>query len=620
MGLLALVLAGSAAQLSRAQDSSFVSAQPFDYEVPYSEWKDCGLRKGDVNAFVVHRLDRETPRSKTATIQVRYGPNFPSVARSAYERAVDIWERHIDSDIEIRIAAGGIEDPEDGVLGGTIPTQFWILEDEEGPQVIAGDALADVLLGQDVAPDSTDMLTDFNFERNDWHFGEGPAPEGTIDFTTVALHEIAHGLHYLSLCRKTPGGGQCRFGGGGGAVVPDAFSQQLLERRLNGELRSLTDEDAYSSSQSLGQALTSDRLVFAGTKAEEGARRSTGPVPPKIYAPFSFQEGSSLSHVDEDTYPFEGTNALMTPFVAPAETNRQPGPIVCGQLSDIGWPLSFNCEQHFQDVFDVRFVEEAAPETESVTLTWDQREQANIKEFIIEQRYFDGGYRVAKKGIDAPPVTLDSLGLGRFSFRVRWVRSDGTEGVSVRSLEKTVPLEDLTAEVAGRDEEGRGTVELTWDVPPGTPSTFTFHVERARGDEAQFQQVGASAEQQFSAQRQPPGRYSYRVVSRDQEGNALVSTEAPLQISFDGPVYANGPFPNPVRNQATLILTARQFQDTAVEVYNAIGERVYRRRRVLGQQEPTRFRFDTQEWASGVYFVRVRGRSFSMTRKMVVVH
>ncbi len=601
------------------EDSSLVATQRLAYEVPYAEWKDCGLRKGEVDAFVVRRPDSKTRRKRAATIQVQYGPNFPSAARAAYERAVNIWETHIESDVEIRIEAGAIEDPPADALGGTIPTQFWILEDADGPQFIAGDALADAMTGQDAAPDSTDMMTDFNFERNDWHYGEGPAPSGTVDFTSVALHEIAHGLHYLSLCNKTPSGGQCRFDVGE-AEVADLFSVRLREQLPDGELLSLTEEDTYSSSVGLGQALTSDRLVFAGSRSEDGARRSTGPVPPKIYAPPTFREGSSLSHLDESIYPFEGTNALMTPYIAPAETNRLPGPVVCGQLGDIGWSLGVDCEQHFQDIFNVRFAAQTDTTNESVILTWSQRDRANIDEFVIEQQYFNGPYEVVKRGIDAPPVTLDSLGLGRFSFRIRWIREDGTQGVSVRNLERTVSLKNLRADVVGRDREGRGSVELAWDVPPGTPSTFSFRVEQAKGDGSQYQNVGGAAHQKFSAERQPPGYYTYRVVAQDSKGNTLVSSEMPLRISFEGPVYANGPYPNPTRDQATLVLTSRRFQDTTVEVFNAIGERVYRSKRLLGRQESTRFTFDSSEWASGMYVIRIQGRTFTTTRKMMVVH
>jgi hypothetical protein len=173
--------------------------------------------------------------------------------------------------------------------------------------------------------------------------------------------------------------------------------------------------------------------------------------------------------------------------------------------------------------------------------------------------------------------------------------------------------------VVRRDQQGRGTVEVEWDVPPGTPPDFTFLIERAEGDGSRFQEAGVVSRNQFAAQRQPPGEYSYRIVARDRQGHQLVSDPVPVRISFDGPVYVDGPYPNPVRGRATLVLTARQFQDTTLEIFNSIGQRMYYRKRVLGPQEPMRFSLNSREWASGLYVIRVQGQTFTTTRKMMVV-
>lgn len=619
LGSILLVFSVTTVGGAHAQDARRVGNEPIAYEPDYSEWNDCGLRKGPFDAFVTHRPSVEKDLEKTASIGVEYGSDVPPAAREAYDRAVEIWEHHVASEVEIRIRVGKIEDADESTLGGTIPTQFWVVERQNGNRFIAGGALTDALTGQDAAPDTVDMLTDFNLDRNDWHFGEGEAPSGRIDFTSVALHEIAHGFHYLSLCRYNINGGQCKFDASDDGPVPGVFTRELFEQRPDDSLAALTDDQEYPTAEALGEALTSKRVVFDGGRAGLGAEYSAGPIPPKIYAPDPFEPGSSISHLDENTYPFEGRNALMTPRIAPAETNRSPGPVVCGQLADLGWSLGNSCLQHFQDVYNLRFAEAINPTEAGFTLTWEVRDEAEIDEYIVERRYFDGSFEPIKDGIDRPPVTIDSLGLGRFSFRVRWVNEDGTESVSARRLNTTINVDDFSAEVVSRDEQGRGTVHVSWDVPSATSSSFTYGLERASGSGEAFHEVAMGTAKQFQAEDQLPGQYSYRVVSRDGQGNRLVSSTVPVEVRFDGVVYVGGPFPNPSRDQATVTLTARDPQGVSVDVYNTLGERIFSGTEELRPHDPVRISLDSRRWSSGMYFLRISGRTFSETRKMVVV-
>ncbi len=620
---IVLVLTGGVCVTAHAQkiapgNGKQVQEQPVSYEPDYEDWRDCGLRKGDVNAFVSHLPSRPQKKTRQTTINVNYGSDFPDEAIEAYERAVDIWETHIDSDIEIRIDADRIPDPGPGTLGGTIPIQFWVLEPEGGGEAfIAGDALADVLVGEDLAPDSADIQTDFNFDRDDWHFGEGEAPSEKIDFTTVALHEIAHGLHYLSLCRHDDG--QCNFELSDGRMAAGIFSEFLRERQSDGSLTAITDQNEYSTSESIREVLTSDRLVFDGGGANTLAAKSTGPVPPKIFAPPGYQPGSSISHLDEATYSFESVNALMTPRVAPAETNRLPGPIVCGQLFDVGWPMGDGCFSEFPGVFALREVETDASQNQ-ITLDWRVQDTAQVEKYVVEKKYFNGQFReeTVVDTAEAPPITIGPLGLGQFAFRVRWVRADGSEQVTLRQVTKTVSLQDGQVEVVSKDEQGRATVDASWAVPTESRN-FRYMLERRRGSGGAFSAVVTEDRPEFSIARQTPGKYEYRVRSVDSEGNELFSSVEPVEVDFQGDVFFLGPFPNPVQDRAAVEITARNEQTVSVSVYNSLGERMYREERELQSRSPVRVSLNSRQWASGVYFLRVKGAEFTKTRKMVVV-
>ncbi|PSQ63831.1 MAG: hypothetical protein BRD25_04170 [Bacteroidetes bacterium QH_1_61_8] len=639
-----LVLLGGGIRSVQAQKVSpdmvkRVYENPVPYEPDDSYRRDCGLRKREVDAFVSRRPTRVKSRRKQATINVTYSSDFPDEAVAAYERAVSIWEAHIDSDVEIRIDAGRIQNPAPNVLGGTTPSNFWVIETDGGDQFIAGDALTDALTGTDVGEENLpeenpeeevnppDMDTNFNFDRDDWHFGEGDAPSGQLDFTTVALHEIGHGLHYLSLCRyqENQGTGKCTFELSDGSRAAGIYTESLFEQD-NDELAALTNESIYpDSSQELGNALTGDQLVFTGERTDAVAdARSSGPVPPKVYAPFNYQAGSSISHLNEATYPSNSENALMTPTVEAAETNRNPGPIVCGQLADVGWPLASQCNQFFQNFVDFRFKESSETDESSVMLDWEAPDGVSVREYRIEVARFGGDFETVKSGFSSTEKTISNLGLGRFSFRVRWIANDGSENVSLRTLSKTINLEeeDLTAERAGRDEQGRATVELGWNVPDGTPESFSYRVERAPRGNQDFRTIGTTSQRAFTARGQTPGQYEYRIVSEDGNGNTLSSDTKPVDIDFEGSVFITGPFPNPTQNQATVELTAKEDQDVTVEVFNTLGERLFVEERELVAERPVRLDFnsvDWRRWGSGMYIIRISGREFTKTREMVVV-
>ena len=50
-----------------------------------------------------------------------------------------------------------------------------------------------------------------------------------------------------------------------------------------------------------------------------------------------FNAGSSIYHLDDDTYGHTDVNSLMTHAVGMAEAIHDPGPITKGIMDDIGW-------------------------------------------------------------------------------------------------------------------------------------------------------------------------------------------------------------------------------------------------------------------------------------------
>lgn len=626
--LLLLSFASSAVAQERewrAVEQMSYDQMTFGQEAP-APYRDCGLRKTDTDVFVERYPDQAQargPANQTATIEVTYSDGFPDDAQAAFQRAVDIWETHISSPVTIRIQANW-QSLEPNVLGGAGPYTVFL---PEGENTIYGAPLADALSGTDQSPGEPDIFAQFNSSRSDWHFGEGDAPPGTIDFTSVVLHEIAHGLNYIDFFNYNNGTGGYGLDFDGDGEIdgeersPGAFGRLLVEDPPGEASVSLTNEGQFANpSEALGDALTSDQLFFDGERSSRGAKQGEGPVPPKIYAPSFFQAGSSIAHLAEATYPPESENALMTPQIGQAETNRDPGPIVCGQLQDMGWSLGTGCRQFFRDVFALQ-LQEASPTEGSLDLSWSVGANADIDEYFVDRMYFDGEFETVRQ-INAPAqsVTLDSLGLGVFTFRLRWVRADGTEGTAVETVRDTINVGEVATEVSGRDDQGRGTVTFSWREPPGTAPGVSYQVERATGTDGSFRTVTTTDRTSYTADQQTPGRYRYRVRSTDGQGNSVVSTSEELQVEFEGDVYALGPYPNPVRETATFELTAREEQAVTVEVYNTLGQRVYSEEREVASEVPATVSIDVGEWGSGMYVLRVQGETgIAETQKMLVV-
>jgi hypothetical protein len=88
-----------------------------------------------------------------------------------------------------------------------------------------------------------------------------------------------------------------------------------------------------SPSPQLGTQLQAHPVLLTGKTTSQACG---GGVPP-LYAPMPWKQGTSYVHLDEFAYPPGNVNSLMTPFIGWAEPIHNPGPIVLGVLTDIGW-------------------------------------------------------------------------------------------------------------------------------------------------------------------------------------------------------------------------------------------------------------------------------------------
>ena len=291
-------------------------------------------------------------RSPVSVINVTYVEQravWTQAARDAFEAAVQIWERTLESSVPIEIKATATTFEQDPlILGGAGPRDF--LLNNQRTATTADDvyepvALSNARRGTDGLPNEPDLDADFNpgLKNPDGtpalYFGtDGNTPANQIDFKTVVLHEIGHGLGLIGSAFVS-GGGRASVGDPDDnpstprqPVSYDTFTYAAADSLGNGGKRILSLPDA---SAELRNALTGGSLYWAG----QLARTAAGGNKVRLYAPGTFFEGTSYGHLDEATFPGEDPNGLMTPFIDNGESFSDVGQIAMGMLADMGYPV-----------------------------------------------------------------------------------------------------------------------------------------------------------------------------------------------------------------------------------------------------------------------------------------
>ncbi|WP_448519264.1 T9SS type A sorting domain-containing protein [Rhodoflexus sp.] len=272
------------------------------------------------------RRSGRTEGTENAQFIVQY-QGFTQEAQAAFQRAVDIWSSLISSPVPIRIRAVWEPNSRPNVLGSATSNGFFRSPFLPRFPVWYPVALAEKLLGEDLNGQDADIIANFNSNNNNWYFGtDANPPSDKWDLTSVALHEIGHGLGFAGSFQFETGRNFGRWGDSGFPFIYDVFIE-------NARGESLLDTTIFrNNSLALGRELTSDAIVFQG----ELVRRANLGVPAPLFAPSPWQQGSSISHLDDRTY--DGTsNQLMISSIGNGEASHDPGPVAMAIFDQMGW-------------------------------------------------------------------------------------------------------------------------------------------------------------------------------------------------------------------------------------------------------------------------------------------
>ena len=250
--------------------------------------------------------------------EVKYN-NFPDWAKKEVQAAIDVWSANFKSSVVVSVDASWGRSSSWGVLGSARPGSFFsAFSGAPDPSLWYSSAAANSLAGKDLDKANPEIIIQVNSGAI-WNTrGDGAPSSSEYDLESVFIHEVGHGLGFLSNDTYDP------FYGLGSLDQPtpyDAYLQTADGRRL---------ADLPTPSRELGTALTSS-LVWSGPLGI----KANGGIKPKMYAPSRYESGSSTSHLDEATFSKSGLDSVMTPNLDPGEIFREPGPLLLAMMEDM---------------------------------------------------------------------------------------------------------------------------------------------------------------------------------------------------------------------------------------------------------------------------------------------
>ncbi|HYE87500.1 MAG TPA: hypothetical protein VEA16_14155 [Vicinamibacterales bacterium] len=221
--------------------------------------------------------------------------------RRALEAAAAAWSRVIRGAVTINIdAVMKAPDKAETEAGNILlavagPADFWLVGESAVPSSLAWQLQGSRNPGEDV-----DITVIVNPDIN-WEYATNGVSGGDrVSFVYTLIHEIAHGLGFVD-----------SFDPETGTLLNDPvpFIYDTFVNRGSDTRRRVMSRPAHE----VKDDVKSRDLYFGGEAAIEASQRSIRPLPMiRLYAPDPYEQGSSVSHVDQDTYA-DFRTGVMTP-------------------------------------------------------------------------------------------------------------------------------------------------------------------------------------------------------------------------------------------------------------------------------------------------------------------
>lgn len=259
-----------------------------------------------------------------------YAVTLGQARLNAFQYAANLLAMYLESDVEIRVNAK--IDP----LGGSNPitlgyaSPYSVIRDFSGaPQANTWYtiAVAEKLAGTELNS-GADITATFNsdVDRSDtlagktFYYGFDGNAGTDSDFVSVVMHELLHGLGFLSLVDLSSGSKYSSYN--------DAY---MLHLERHGSTPA--DYPSMSDSERVNASTDTGNLHWTGTNVlnnDDGLTGGKSNNHVEMYAPSPAESGSSVSHFSNAVTP----NELMEPFYT--GPLHRPG-LASHLLADVGW-------------------------------------------------------------------------------------------------------------------------------------------------------------------------------------------------------------------------------------------------------------------------------------------
>jgi len=273
-------------------------------------------------------LNRLKGGKKSCNIKILY-VNTPDSVKPAIEFATNVWEYLLSSSIPIYLKVSW--QPLGSTTLGNCGASNYYVNFEGAPMkdTYYPVAVVEKILGKELTGSGNpDMVAKFNSNIS-WYLGtDGNTPSTKYDLVSTVMHEIGHGLGFVGFFQANTTQKTASYGYGNN--LPSAYDRYLESYNQ----QRLTDPAFFTNpSNDLYKAVVSNQLYSGSPVAYVWGLENR----PRLYAPVTFNAGSSIYHLNDANYPYGDINALMTSSAGKGEAIHTPGPLTSGILADLGW-------------------------------------------------------------------------------------------------------------------------------------------------------------------------------------------------------------------------------------------------------------------------------------------
>lgn len=371
----------------------------------------CGIARGQDSAPAPHLhcpeglepyVSREPAKNLriTAKSTALFVPNYkgvPDSVKTVVEKAIAVWDKILISRIPIHMDV--IWEPLETFTLASAGADRVYKNFRNAPfrEIWYPSALAEAIQGENITGSGPDIVLRINSEAK-WNTAKPPS-FSTFDMRTVVLHEIAHGLGFMSSFSDD----NATYVRWGINNIPMIFDKFMRDEAGN----EITNPRFYTNdSKKLLEAVSEKEVNF---RLDSGYYAATGL---RLHTENPFSSGASLSHFSPGQGLLED-DRLMLPSIRAGFSSSMPGPGTLAVLYQLGWSLNMYEFDREYTADSPRFRLYPNPVTDRVTLSTEEEK--------LNYQLFDGYGKILKAGTlnaGESELSLQQVPAGRFYLRI----------------------------------------------------------------------------------------------------------------------------------------------------------------------------------------------------------